>query len=501
MTEGQVELRRRVPWRFVLPAIAAVAVVAVIVSVMTTRGAKRHREAAVRQLLGVLDHDYEQCILGAAGSAELGKRIEIAGLTGQLTYERARACGELAYAARDKLTPLRDDEPDLSAFWNDDAINPGSPPGFGVCDHIEKARSLAEGFGVKSPPPGCVEAFKPLAATVEGDQKAQRMIVTDGELVEELLDTDLPSERYSVRRTREGTSWKTSPPLITTLPLVITKTAVLGVKRNEQVARYALLDGDSWHVGAKLADGGRTVQARRVGSGWTLLDEWDDSPYVVRLDDKLDRVIATTAIPALHGRWTWDAPRVGMIDDDGSVVAFAVKSDKRHVDLEAHRVPPGGTAMLSTEMKFDGVRPDAQAFRCLSYLVVPGVAVVGPDGSLFKALPGGDRVEATRVDCTADHLFAAGAHTFSSCDHDRCVTAPLPAMARESFKLDVSAHGQAARVLLLYREYAVMLDADPATAKLTFAKAWTWDTYLAFGAAFLIEGTWFTLPSASSPDF
>jgi hypothetical protein len=452
--------------------------------------------------LAVLDHDYQKCVLGEpAPDAELGKHIEIAGLTGQLTYERARACGELAYAARDRLHPLRDDDPDLSPFWNDDAINPGSPPDFDVCSHVETARRIADGLGVKSPAVACGEAFKPLAVTVDGEQATLRTIVSDGELVEERWNDLAKMDASLVRRTRDGQTWDTSPPLTTTVALQIGKSGVFGFARVKDEVRYALLDGDAWHVGAKVVDGGVPVARRRIASGWTLLEEQADTPAVVRLDDKMDHVLSVTPIPALRGRWSYDAPGMGIIEDDGSVVAFAVKYDKQQVELEAHRVPPGGKPVLSTEMKFDGVRPDAEAFRCLSYVVVPGVAVVAPDGSLFKALPGGDHVEATRVDCTADHLFAAGAHTFSSCDHQRCVTAPLPVMARESFKLDVSAHGAGARLLLVYPKYAVMLDADAATAKLAFASAWTWDKYVAYGAAFLIDGTWFKLSSETTPGF
>lgn len=497
MTEGEAEVaqaRRRIPWRFVLVGAVLVAVAVVAVSLWM---AKREHLAAVRQLLAVLDHDYQTCILGEpAPDDELGNRIAIAGLTGQLTYERAKHCTELAQAAR---APLVEDAPDLSKLGDDFVLEPAMPPDFGVCSHIESARTVAQTLGVESRPADCAEHLEPLAVTVDGGRNEVTAFALDGELVEQVVELEPPPERYLVRRTRDGKSWETSTPLTTSLPLVMSKRDVFGVKTDERAPRYALLDGGDWHLGAKLPDGGRIVAGRHVGSGWNLLAEWDDSPYVVRVDDKMDHVLETVPVAALHGRWTADAPRVGTVDEDGTVIAFAVKKDDhRHLVFEAHRIAAGAKPDAPIVLTFDHGKVKLEAHRCGPYVILPGVAViVTPDaGKSFKALPGGERVELEAVDCTSEHLFTAGAHTLWSCDHERCVDAPLPVMPHASLRLGVSASGDRPRVLVAYRQHVVLFEGDPKTARLSFARAWSRsdDERNIDEPIFLIDGTWFRLP-------
>jgi len=500
MTQGEAEVapaRRRIPWRFVLLGGVLVAGAVVVVSLWVTRRARQQHQAAVRQLLAVLDHDYQTCILGEpAPDAELGKRIALAGLTGQLTYERAKDCADVAQAAR---APLVEDAPDLSELGYDFVLEPGLPPDFGVCAHIERARAAAQTLGVESRPADCAEHLDPLAVTVDGGRDEVAAFAIDGELIDQVVDLEPPAERYLVRRTRDGSSWETSPPLTTSLPLVMSKQDVFGVKTDEHATRYALLDGGDWHLGAKLPDGGRIVAGRHVGSGWTLLDEWDDSPHVVRVDEKMDHVLETVPIPALHGRWTSEAPRIGTVEKDGSVIAYALeKDDRRHLVFEAHRIAAGAKPAPLSVLTFDHGKVHLEAHRCGPYVILPGIAViVTPDGGKsFKALPGGERVELKAFDCTTDHLFTVSAHAFASCDHERCIDAPFPLMPHASLQLGVSAIGDRPRVLVAYRQHVVLFDADPKTARLSFARAWSRndDERDNERPIFLIDGTWFTLP-------
>jgi hypothetical protein len=502
-SEPRIELRSRYRgWLYCGIAFLFVAT-GVVAGVGTELRLRKRRAEAIANAVEILDRDYQTCTLGTpVRDDQLGQRAILAELAGRLTEESVRACRARSTTALDALNNSRDDDHTLDEFRTSAIITDGgytSPQGFGVCDQIRQVRKIARDLGMKSGEPSCTSHFDTLAPTFAADEVVSPVAHGD-ELV---IDFTLRgTEIHVLRWTRDGVSWKETAPL-SGWPLPISRAGVFGISRVEDVARYQLLTNMKWHAGARVLHG-EPQRARLTRAGWTLINEDDDGATVVRLDDRMDRILETTSIPALKARWSYRSyrsylvDRLGFIDAEGNATAIRVADSADHIDFEAHRVAVGGKPELVASIKLDGKKNRAQAVTCqtatMMYVVIGEVGVVASsDGGMsFKTLANSEDVDVKTFTCAGDHLYAAGVRGVTTCDRTQCRTAPLPFIRRGSLRMDLQIHDQKPQLLVTTNGFALLFDVSLDSPDLTLASAWAWHDYSVV-ASVRIDGTWFVL--------
>jgi len=469
-----------------------VASAGLVTSLVLQHTSDRQQRDAVAKILPIVDTGFVTCVLGGpVADAELGPKLLAQEMSGALTASKVRACGELAVQKLAPFEGLRHElRPKLDTFWDDGLI--AEEDDFGVCARLELVRTAANDLGVAVPPPSCpvkIETLEPVETklpvpTVEHDL---------GDKV--VLDEESDMGRHVVHWTSDGTHWSTSEPITSYLDLVVESGGIFA----HADGRVVVLSGEHWSQGLAVPrDAGWAIDHRRTDSGWTLL--WQltgDDALVWRLDPMMSKVLATTAIPGLHKKWTNDAHPLGAIAADGTVGALRLRRTGDAIEIEAHVVHPDGKVDAPRVTRLPA-RGEIETETChapgATYLAIKGAGtVVTRDGGVtFTVLRGGDGVFPVAIACSDQHLVAAGDGRLMICDQAECRSQVTPHRSGQSYTTRVAMRGESARILVTDLDLTALFRVDPGSTAPAFVRAWRWSN-IDIPALVRAEDTWFVM--------
>ena len=487
---------------------------ALVALLLSERSRTKRRLTNVRELLAVVDEEYQRCALGEVPpTAELGRRELNARVIGKLMPRRARACAEIVANKLEPMRHLEDEDDKLRSFFSPIYVSE-SVYGVGICDHVQSQRKWAKELGADVVVPECALNLPLLEPTLTRDEDELQVahlrgdtVILDVSSLHVSSDMEHPGADHMLRRTVDGKAWDESPPLRTLDQLHVAADGVhafaYAFAKAKEDARYHVYDGASWHVGTLVVDGGFLEAFKRTESGWTIVTG-GDAPAVVRLDPAMDHVIEQVPIRALAGRWGYDVPHAVMIDDAGNVAAIRVGASGSAVELESHFVPAGAKPESPTVVKIDRNPTNMTTARCrcdsVEFVAISGVAtLVSQDsGRSFSPIPGGHLVDSGLAVCTDRHFYVANDHAFTACDLDRCVTQDVAAPGTRPLKIDLQLHGEQPLLLVTLDGLAALLAPRGDTGELAPVSVWRWNYVMPFDPLLRIDGTWFA-PRALSP--
>lgn len=494
-------------WRLYSAIACLVLLGGLIALLLSERSRTKRRLANVRELLAIVDSEYQRCALGdVPPPAELGRRELNARVIGNLTPLRAHACAEIAENKLAGLRHLEDDDDKLGSFflpiYTSDSIY-----GVGICEHVHSQRKWARELGVDVVVPSCALNLPQLEPTLTRDEDVLQIahlrgdaIALDVSSLRASSDMNHPGTDHVLRRTLDGKTWEESPPLRALDQLHVASDGIhafaYAFAKAKEDARYHVYDGATWHVGRLVADGGFLEAFKRTESGWTIVSG-GDAPAVVRLDPEMDHVIEDVPIRALAGRWGYDVKHAAMIDDVGNVSAVRIAASGSAVEVESHFVPLGAQPKAPTIVKIDRNPTDMTAAHCSSgstgFVAISGVAtLVSTDsGRSFSQIPGGHLVGPGLAVCTARHLYVANDRSFTACDHARCVTQSIAVPGTRPLKLDLQLRGDQPLLLVTLDGLAALLAPRVDTGELAPVSIWRWNYVMPFDPLVRIEGSWF----------
>jgi hypothetical protein len=502
-------IRPKRRWRL-YALIACLAVAGGLVAVLRSeRNRTERRLANVRELLVIVDQEYQRCTLGDVPQpAELSRRELNARVTGKLTPRRARACAEIVASKLERLSHLEHEDDKLGSFFLPVYVS-NSLYGVGLCEHVAAKRTWAKELGADVVVPNCSLELSLLEPTLTPDEVEQQTTHLRGDSValdvwssRSSIGMKPPGTDHVLRRTKDGKTWDESPPLRTVDDLHVASDgthafadAYANANANAK-PRYHVYDGKGWHVGAFVADGGFREAFKRTESGWTIVTAGDE-PAVVRLDPGMDHVLEKTPIRGLAGRWDYDVKHAAMIDDAGNVATVTVAARGNAVEVDSHFVPVGARSEQTTILKIDRNPANVTVRHCRSgtteFVAIGGVAtLVSTDsGRSFTQIPGGHLVDFGLAVCTGQHLYVASDRAFTACDLDRCVTQDVAVPGTRPLKLDLEMRGEQPLLLVTLDGLAVLLAPRAETGELAPISIWRWNYVMPFDPLVRVDGIWF----------
>lgn len=487
-------------WRygFVAVVITGGAVAAIF---LLARGRSHRRTEELRQLLPIVDGDYQKCVLGEEPPlAELARREASAWATGITTVGRARSCAEIVKSKLEPLAHLEKEDTALGSLLMPPLVSEASF-GVGLCEHVRNVRQHAKEVGGDLPLPDCdlkLPKLEPTVQSHEGDR--YRAHLAGDKLALDVRHVTLADTTHVLRRTTDGETWDESAPLQTNDDLHFgagtDAVFALAFARKNEDARYHVFDGKQWHVGTlAVGDGSFEGYAKTTG-GWTVVTR-DDTPLVLRLDVLMDKV-EQVSLTALAHRWESDAAYTALVDNAGNAAMVRVDAAADHVQVESYFVPVGGKRQQPTTLTLDGHVKDLDVSRChagaTSYVVIGGVAalVTTDGGKTLTRIAGGELTSGGLIECDAQHLYIANEHQFTACDHKTCMTQDI-AFPRGDVYLDLEMRGDRPQLFVVIPDaYAAMiLEPRGPKGQLDATSLWRWTSPMFDEPLVRIDGLWF----------